>query len=480
MSGFRTHDGQHSDRMPIKRSVEEKKRLLLQSQGAAGGTEAVGGRGGEDFAGQAYRRSGGGACAPPRHAADGAVRSPSRRHRWRGGWGWGYDGGAMAALCRDCCIPFRSGPDCPRCGSRRVVEHGELLDLSIAHIDCDAFYASVEKRDNPDLADKPVIVGHPGGRGVVTTACYVARRFGPRSAMPMFKALELCPHAVVIPPDMAKYRRVSQAIRELLHKATPLVEPLSLDEAYLDLSAEARLVERPPAVLLARLARAIERRVGITVSVGLSYNKFLAKMASDRNKPRGFSVIGRAEAVDLLAPMPVGALFGVGAATARRMEEAGITTIGQLQTMPEADLTARFGRFGRTLFLMARGEDGRRVQPDRPAKSVSNETTFARDIREPARLLAALAPLAEKVAGRLERSQLAGQTVVLKLKTADFKLLTRNHRLAVPSARAEILLQVGAAMLEREADGRAFRLIGIGVADLCASNQADPPDLFGG
>ncbi|MGE5478107.1 MAG: DNA polymerase IV [Bacteroidales bacterium] len=386
----------------------------------------------------------------------------------------------MAALCRDCCIPFRAGADCPRCGSLRVVDHPELLDLCIAHIDCDAFYASVEKRDNPDLADKPVIVGHPGGRGVVTTACYIARRFGPRSAMPMYKALELCPQAVVIPPDMAKYRRVSQAIRDLFHKTTPLVEPLSLDEAYLDLTDEARLIDRPPAVLLARLQRAIARRVGITVSVGLSYNKFLAKMASDRNKPRGFTVIGRAEARELLAPMPVGALFGVGAATASRMEQAGITTIGQLQTMAEAELVARFGRFGRALYLMARGEDGRRIQPDRPAKSVSNETTFARDLREVAALQAALEPLAHKVAGRLARGGLAGRTVVLKLKTADFKLLTRNHRLAAPTARADQMLRVAAAMLEREADGRAFRLIGIGVSDLCAAAEADPPDLFGG
>jgi DNA polymerase-4 len=386
----------------------------------------------------------------------------------------------MAALCRDCCIPFRSGTDCPRCGSARVVEHAELLDLCIAHIDCDAFYASVEKRDHPELADKPVIVGHPGGRGVVTTACYVARKYGPRSAMPMFKALELCPHAVVIPPDMAKYRRVSAAIRELFAKATPLVEPLSLDEAYLDLSPGVRLVDRPPAVLLARLQRAIERRLGITVSAGLSYNKFLAKMASDRNKPRGFSVIGRAEARTLLAPMPVGALFGVGAATARRMEEAGITTIGQLQGMAEAELVTRFGKFGRALFLMARGEDSRRITPDRPTKSVSNETTFARDIRDPAQLAATLAPLAEKVAGRLERAGLAGRTVVLKLKTADFKVLTRNHRLPAATNRAGQLLRVSGAMLEREADGRAFRLIGIGVADLCAAAEADPPDLFGG
>lgn len=386
----------------------------------------------------------------------------------------------MPALCRDCCVPFRSGPDCPRCGSLRVVEHDELFDLAIAHIDCDAFYASVEKRDDPSLRDKPLLVGHPGGRGVVTTACYIARRYGPRSAMPMFKALELCPQAVVVPPDMAKYRVVSQAIRALFFKATPLVEPLSLDEAYLDLSGDARLVDRAPAVLLARLARAIERQVGITVSVGLSYNKFLAKMASDRDKPRGFSVTGRAEAVAMLAPLPVGALFGVGAATAARMERAGVSTIGQLQHLSEAELVTRFGKFGRSLYLMARGEDTRRVNPGRAAKSVSNETTFARDIRDPARLAETLEALSLKVAGRLERGQLAGRTIVLKLKTADFKVLTRNHKLPDPTCRAETIARIARALLEREADGRAFRLIGVGVTDLCASFEADPPDLFGG
>lgn len=385
----------------------------------------------------------------------------------------------MPALCRDCCRPFKSGDDCPRCGSARIISHPELFDLSVAHMDCDAFYASVEKRDNPALADKPVIVGHPGGRGVVTTACYVARRFGPRSAMPMFKALEMCPQAVVVPPDMAKYKAVSASIRALLLKATPLVEPLSLDEAYLDLSPEHRLVERPAAILLARLARAVERQVGITISVGLSYNKFLAKMASDRNKPRGFSVIGQAEAVEQLAAMPVSVLWGVGAATAARMHGAGITTIAQLQHMAEADLVARFGRFGHHLYLMARGRDDRRITPDRPAKSVSNEITFARDIRRTEDLLAALHLLVDKVSMRLQKADLAGHTVVLKLKYADFRQVTRNHKLIEPTQRADIISRVAASLLEREIDGRAFRLIGVGVSDLCPGQSGDPPDLFG-
>jgi DNA polymerase-4 len=386
----------------------------------------------------------------------------------------------MGVLCRDCGVVGEAEvAACGGCGSVRLISHPELLELSIAHIDCDAFYASVEKRDNPALADKPVIVGHPGGRGVVTTACYVARKFGPRSAMPMFKALELCPHAVVIPPDIAKYKRVSADIQALFAKATPLFEPLSLDEAYLDLSEGVRLVDRPPAVLLARLVRAIEARVGITVSVGLSYNKFLAKLASDRDKPRGFSVIGRAEAVSVLAGLPVRALWGVGEATAARMAERGVTTVAQLQTLSEDEMSARWGKFGRQLAGLVRGVDPRRVMPDRPAKSVSTETTFAKDIRDASRLAHELGPLAEGVARRLARHGAAGRTVVLKLKTADFRLITRHHRLTSPTGRADLILRAGLLLLERLADGRAFRLIGVGVTDLCPAAEADPPDLFG-
>jgi DNA polymerase-4 len=387
----------------------------------------------------------------------------------------------MPSLCRDCALlTEETSGACPRCGGARFVAHPELDRLDIAHLDCDAFYAAVEKRDRPELADRPVIVGHPGGRGVVTTACYVARQFGPRSAMPMYKALEMCPRAVVIPPDMAKYKRVSAEIRALLLQATPLIEPVSLDEAYLDLSPGVRLVERPAAMLLARLQRAIERRVGITVSVGLSYNKFLAKLASDRDKPRGFAVIGSAEAEAVLASLPVKAIHGVGHATAQRMAAQGITTVAQLQAMAEAEMVARWGKFGRALAMLVHGRDPRPVTPDRPAKSISTETTFTRDQAALAPLQSALSELCGRVAARLERSRLAGATVVLKLKTADFRVVTRNHRLAFPTQRAAVLLRHGDALLRREADGRAFRLIGIGVSDLCPATQADPPDLFEG
>jgi DNA polymerase-4 len=277
---------------------------------------------------------------------------------------------------------------------------------------------------------------------------------------------------------MAKYKKVSNGIREIFRAATPMIEPISLDEAYLDLSAEVRLEDRPAAVSLAEIALAIERDIGITVSVGLSHNKFLAKLASDLDKPRGFSVIGRAEASDFLKPLAVRKIMGVGEATARRMTELGITTIGELQGIPERQLIARFGKFGRRLARFAHGEDERAVTPDRPTKSVSAETTFAADIRDTDQLCEALRPLAERVADRLRRADFAGWTVVLKLKTSDFRTLTRNHRLADPTRLADVIYRSAAALIGREADGRAFRLIGVGVTDLCTPENADPPDLF--
>ena len=386
---------------------------------------------------------------------------------------------APSMLCRDCLALSAAGNGaCPRCGSPRTVSHPELGDLAIAHIDCDAFYATIEKRDDPSLRDKPVIVGHAGGRGVVTTACYVARRFGPRSAMPMFRALQLCPDAVVIPPDMDKYKRVSRQIRAILLAATSVIEPVSLDEAYLDLADGVRLKQAPPAAVLAGIALAVEREVGITISIGLSFNKFLAKLASDLDKPRGFAVIGRAEAMDFLAPLPVRKILGVGAATARKLEEIGITTIGALRAFPEPDLVARFGKFGRWLARFARGEDDREVIADRPAKSISAETTFDSDLAPRRAAERQLRPLCDRVAGRLARAGLAGRTVVLKLKTADFQVLTRHHRLADPTRRAEVIFRAAMPLITREANGRAFRLIGIGVTDLCSASLADPPDLF--
>lgn len=381
-------------------------------------------------------------------------------------------------LCRACLTEIPAAVDtCPACGSLRVRRHAELFDLSMAHIDCDAFYAAIEKRDRPDLADRPLLIGG-GSRGVVATACYIARRFGPRSAMPMYKALKLCPDAVVLRPDMAKYAAVSRQIRAIFDSVTPLVEPLSLDEAFLDLAGLAPVLGESPAAVLARVQNRIRDEIGITVSIGLSYNKFLAKMASDLDKPEGFAVIGRAEARAFLAPRPVRDIPGVGEAFARRLWQAGYRTIGDLQGVSETRLAQQFGKLGRALAQRARGEDHRPVTPERAAKSVSAETTFDADIRHPDALEQQLWPLCEKVAERCKRGGVAGSTVVLKLKTRDFRQLTRSHRLPDPTQLAEVLWRHGRRLLAAEADGRAFRLIGIGLADLCPPERADPPDLF--
>jgi DNA polymerase IV len=383
------------------------------------------------------------------------------------------------ALCRDCCeIADAEAGTCGRCGGGRLVGHAEIESLGIAHIDCDAFYASVEKRDRPELADEPLIVGHAGGRGVVVTACYIARKFGARSAMPMFQALELCPHATVIPPDMAKYKRVSEAIRIIFASATSIVEPVSLDEAYLDLTDDYRTEAPPAAEALATIARRIESEVGITVSIGLSCNKFLAKLASELEKPRGFSAIGRAEAKSFLAPLSVRKIHGVGAVTARRMEAGGLATIADLQALSEPELAARFGKFGRRLAQFAHGDDDRQVTPWRPVKSISAETTFAKDTGSGPELCEIARRLSERVAAQLARKGVAGASIVLKLKTSDFRILTRSRRLAHPTQRADLIYDSVAALIEREADGRTFRLIGVGVGDLAPAAAADPRDLF--
>ncbi len=393
----------------------------------------------------------------------------------------------MSALCRDCLTRHEappqgasnrsSGARCPACGGARLVAHPELDDLTIAHIDCDAFYASVEKRDRPELRDKPVIVGG-GRRGVVAAACYVARLYGIRSAMPMYRALKACPDAVVIRPDMAKYQRAGHRIRELMRELTPLVEPLSIDEAFLDLTGTEALHGGSPARSLARLIKRVEAELGLTASIGLSYNKFLAKIASDLDKPRGFAVIGRAEAAAFLADQPVRIIWGVGQALEAALSRDGLRTVGELRGREEIDLVARYGAIGRRLSRFARGIDERRIEPNAPTKSISAETTFDQDIAAPEALLAQLWPLCEKVAARLKKAELAGISVTLKLKTAGFRQLTRSRRLATPTQMAEVLYRTAGPLLEREADGRHFRLIGVGASDLSEGELADPPDLF--
>lgn len=378
----------------------------------------------------------------------------------------------MPALCRDCLTRFSGGPRCPACRSPRLVAHAELETLAIAHMDCDAFYASVEKRDNPALRDQPVIVGG-GTRGVVSTCCYIARISGVRSAMPMFQALRLCPQAVVVKPRMSVYAEVSRQIRALMERLTPAIEPLSLDEAFLDLTGTERLHGAPPAVLLARLVRQMEEGLGITGSVGLSHNKFLAKIASDLDKPRGFSVIGRGDTAEFLRPKPVRIIWGVGEAGQAALAAAGIRTIADLLRWDRRDLQARFGSMGDRLFHLARGEDTRPVKRDERMKSISAETTFDEDTSDPGVLDGHLWRLAERVSDRAKAKDLAGRTITLKLKRADFRIVTRRHSLPDPTQTADRLYREARALHDAARDPGPFRLIGIGLSDLTAAGDAD-------
>jgi DNA polymerase-4 len=375
-----------------------------------------------------------------------------------------------ASLCRDCGAPSGgAGGRCGACGSPRLVSHPELFALAVAHLDCDAFYAAVEKRDEPGLADRPVIVGG-GRRGVVATACYVARTYGIHSAMPMYKALKACPHAVVIKPDMAKYVGVARQVRALMLALTPAVEPLSIDEAFLDLAGTERLHGAPPAEVLVRLQGRIERELGITVSIGLSHNKFLAKVASDLDKPRGFAVVGRAETRAFLAERPVSVIWGVGKAMQQRLARDGIGRIGDLQAIEPRRLAQRYGAMGARLASLSRGEDDRTIVPERAAKSVSAETTFDRDLAAAAELLPHLRRLAEKVSARMKAEGLTGRTAVLKLKSSDFRLRSRNVQLDEPSNLADRIYKAGSMLLLKELDGTSFRLIGIGVTHLIVAS----------
>ncbi len=378
----------------------------------------------------------------------------------------------MPALCRDCLTIHTAGRRCATCGSPRILSHPELFSLRIAHMDCDAFYASVEKRDNPGLADKPVIIGG-GRRGVVSTACYVARIRGIHSAMPMFQALKLCPDAVIIKPRMAAYAEASRAIRAMMLELTPAIEPLSLDEAFLDLTGTERLHGAPPAVMLARLVRRMKNELGLTGSIGLSHNKFLAKVASDLDKPRGFSVIGRAETDAFLRDKPVRMIWGVGQATQGALDKAGIRTFADLLRWDRATLSARFGSMGERLWHLARGQDRRRVSPNAPMKSISNETTFFEDTGNPDLLDGHLWRMAEKVADRAKAKGLAGRVVTLKLKRADHTTLTRRQSLRDATQMADRLYRVARGLFDQAGDQGPYRLLGCGLADLCPEAEAD-------
>jgi DNA polymerase-4 len=384
----------------------------------------------------------------------------------------------IPGFCRDCLTDAPpAGARCTACRSPRLIRHPEIDTLAIAHIDCDAFYATVEKRDDPSIADKPVIIGG-GKRGVVSAACYISRTFGVRSAMPMFEAMRLCPQAVVIRPDMAKYVAVGRQVREAMRALTPLVEPLSIDEAFLDLSGTQRLHGASAAKTLAKLAIEVERDIGITVSIGLSGNKFLAKIASDLDKPRGFAVLGLAEAAAFLAPRPVSFIYGVGKAMEARLQNDGYRLISDLQRADEIDLMRRYGVEGRRLARLAHGRDVRVVDPSRETKSVSAETTFNKDIADFTALERILWALSERVSRRLKKQELAGSTINVKLKTADFRTRTRAASLSDPTQLAARIFDTGRELLKRETDGTSYRLVGIGVSALVPANEADPANLM--
>jgi DNA polymerase IV len=383
------------------------------------------------------------------------------------------------AFCRDCLTDASPhAVRCAACGSPRLLRHNELSQLAIAHVDCDAFYATIEKRDDPTLAAEPVIVGG-GKRGVVAACCYVARTFGVRSAMPMFEALRRCPHARVIRPNMEKYSRVGRDVRRLMLDLTPSVEPLSIDEAFLDLSGTERLHGLPAAKVLARFALEVENKLGITVSIGLSGNKFLAKIASDLDKPRGFAVLGESEAQSFLAPKPVSFIFGVGKISAARLARDGFHRIADLQKVSEVEMVRRYGEEGRRLARLARGIDQRKVSADRETKSVSSETTFEHDIADFPVLERILWAQTEEVSARLKEKALAGATVTLKLKTADFRIRTRAHSFDAATQLAGRIFAAARALLERETDGTKFRLLGVGLSALTTADHADPADFVG-
>ncbi len=380
------------------------------------------------------------------------------------------------AFCRDCLADAVAGEPCPNCGGTRILTHPELDDLSIAHMDCDAFYAAIEKRDDPSLKDKPLIVGGEV-RGVVSTACYIARKYGVRSAMPMFQAKKLCPQAVILKPRHSYYAAVARQIRGFMQELTPLVEPLSLDEAYLDLSGTEKMQHHSPARTMAALAARIEKEIGITVSIGLSHNKFLAKLASEIDKPRGFAVIGKAEAKSFLRDKPVSVIRGAGKVLAARLERDGFATIGALAEADPRDLANRYGATGLWLARVAQGQDNRAVDPGGEMKTISAETTFDKDLSRLEELEKILWRQAERVSARAKSYSLSGRTIVLKLKTADFRLRTRSASLDAPTQLADRIFRVAQAALKREADGRRFRLLGVGIANLAPASEADPGSL---
>ena len=384
----------------------------------------------------------------------------------------------IITVCRECFKTFNEKKEfCNKCYSANLVSNNEIENLNIAHVDCDAFYAAIEKRDNPKYKNFPIIIGG-GKRGVVSTACYIARIKGVKSAMPMYKALKLCPDAIIIKPNMQKYKEASKVINDLMKEITPLVEPLSLDEAFLDLSGTSRLHKKIPAVLLAELSKKIQKKVGISVSIGLSYNKFLAKICSDIDKPRGFSIINRLEAQSFLKDKPVEVIWGVGNTLKNKLNNDGIRTIGQIREMDCSELIVKYGSIGSHIHKLSYAEDAREIKPFRKVKSISHETTFEKDTNDEVFLKKTLWDLCEKVSDRAKKRGLGGSTINLKIKTKDFKLISRSVTIEEPTQIAEIIFQTSKLLLFREIKKNKFRLLGVGLSNLKDSEICDLYDLI--
>lgn len=350
----------------------------------------------------------------------------------------------------------------------------------IIHVDMDAFYASVEQRDQPSLRGRPLAVAWGGKRSVVLTASYEARPYGVRSAMPLYKALERCPQLLVVPPSFEVYRAASEQIRQVFAAYTPLIEPLSLDEAYLDVSEGTGEQGRVSATRTAQAIRAqILAQTGLTATAGVSVNKFLAKLASGLNKPDGLTVILPEQVQALLDPLPVAEFHGVGPATAARLAWLGIHTGADLRLASEALLCEKFGRLGQHLWQIAHGQDERPVNPHRPHKSIGAEETYAEDLRDVGEVYAALPPIAEQVERRLRRAGLAARTVILKIKFADWQVVTRRLSLTYPVQDAASLVAVAARLLTPDLlSGRLVRLVGLTTTGL-SEPKPPPPSLFG-
>jgi len=341
----------------------------------------------------------------------------------------------------------------------------------IIHIDMDAFYASVEELDRPELRGRPVVVGGAAeARGVVAAANYVARECGIHSAMPMSRALRLCPQAIRLPVRIARYVGLSRQIRGIFARYTPLIEPLSLDEAFLDAMGSERLYGSSEQIAR-RIKQEINTELGLMASVGVAANKFIAKIASDFDKPDGFVVVPPEQTQAFLDPLPISRLWGVGKATHQVFDRLGVQTIQQVRLLPEAVMQDYFGKHGQQLWRLAQGIDERRVVPERQAKSISHETTFAQDISDRQALQACLMDLTEQVASRLRHAELLGRTAQLKLRFADFKTLSRSVTLDKPTQTTEVLWRAASKLFEQCSLPQAVRLLGMGVSNLLPENE---------